>query len=209
MHGSIPTSLRVHTLASSTTSLPVYSHRVVGSFRITTNLKYDLQNTATPTLLPNSTLNSLIGYNLRANFRPNKSCQKLIRDYITYNEVKHMYFSQWLRNEKPGILDLEDIKFVSFQGRLLRALKTPLNTEKYGEWETYAMNLDGVIYLWEELTVPVQSGSNKPCNVTSGNYMREVFEQIVTGRNPKPGDPVDGINKVEFQFSCAHISSDK
>lgn len=204
-HDSVPVLLKINTLVSSTTALPVYTHKVVGEFRITTDLKYSLRKTDIPKLLPDSTLKSLVGYNLLVNFDSKTSCKKLIKDYNTYNETKHKYFSQWLRKEKPKIPDLDDIKFVAFQGRLLRALKTPLN-KTYGEWQTYAMNVDNVIYLWDEITVGTKSGlCNNPFNM-EGNYMGELFEQLVTGREPKPGGIIDGLNKVELFNSYANLN---
>ncbi|XP_021943663.1 uncharacterized protein LOC110863535 [Folsomia candida] len=170
-----------------------FEHTLLGAIRITSDLKYENHTTCDaqiPKLVEESELQSYVGFHLLQEFYTDTSCKRLIVDYTSYDIKKHHFFSKWLKEEKPQIEGLDDVQFVTFQGRLLRSLKTTLN-QTFGEWETYAINIDNIIYLWDEKSVRTKSSF-----LPETAYMGELFEQIVSGRAPKNGGCIDGLEKV-------------
>jgi hypothetical protein len=157
---------------------------------MTCKLQYSNQHIDPPTLLKESELQSLVGHNMLRHFNLKTSCDRLIEDYTTYDEKKHKCFNKWLKVEKPKNKDLDDVQFIAFHGRIVRALKTPLN-KTFGEWETFAMNVNNVIYLWDE-----KSGRTNNYFKPEGGYMGEYFEHLVTGREAKSGGVIEGMEKV-------------
>lgn len=130
--------------------LPTFKHENIDAFRITRSLEYCKASfDQIPQILPKDNLYSMVGVDMLNNFNEPVSCSQLLKDYISYDETKITFFHRWWVEEGRKMETLKNIKFVAAHGRIIRALKTPVN-KTYGNWETYAMNVDGVIYLWDE-----------------------------------------------------------
>lgn len=200
-----PAQFKVYVRPPFSYRTPRLQHQTIGAFRITSNLQYLLSSVSElPKTIQLKHLKKLLGLNLLTNFKESLSCARLIRDYISYDERRMLYFMSWWCQQGRGHSSLQDIKFVGVIGRIIRALKTPVN-KTYGDWETYAMNLNGIIYLWEE-----RGPRDKPTFSAEGSYIGEFFEHLCTGRKGPEhfGEPVDAFDKV-FPIQKLTIGSQK
>ncbi|XP_035711584.1 DNA polymerase eta-like [Folsomia candida] len=184
----LPNTLKVDTKSPPTASDLTFRHSPVGFFRITKDLTFSMESKdALPRLMELEDLHSLVGYNLFKAFNP-ATRPTVITDYTYYDEIKHRCFSEWLRLEGPKFKG--KVQFISFHGRILRSLKTIWN-QTFGEWDTYAMNVNGTIYLWDEKTPRPRSQSFHYAR----QFMGCLFENLTTGKG-KDGLPEDDIEKV-------------
>jgi len=128
----------------------------IGSFRTTVGMSKKRQSSIVhlPKLIPLKRLYKLKGLNLTTEYvTANPADPKRFFDYTYYNQLKHNCFIKWLRKvkymEKVRTGHFKKPDFVGFSGRFTASMRSPAS-KQYGDWELYATNIGGIIYLWEE-----------------------------------------------------------
>jgi len=123
-----------------------------------------------------------------------------ITNYALYDETKHRCFVKWLEENYENCMISEDkedksssVDFVSFNGRISDSLQTPLVRQCDG-WEIFAMNIGGVIYLWDEKVMR----SGPP--ISKAGYGGLAFEQLVTKQCPESASPRMDMDKLSLNY---------
>jgi len=175
---------------------PTFSDRKhIGSFRATSDEGYSSSGVDIPKLIPRADLLNLRRMYLGTGYEE-AAQNTMITDHTSYYELKHRCFIQWLRevkfmeNVKAGKFKKPD--FIGFGGRFTDPMRSPA-IKQFGDWEIYAINVGGIIYLWDE---------KKPQRAnTLESYYGTNFERLATQENH------DTMNRNEYEMVCTNCTN--
>jgi hypothetical protein len=167
------------TTKSLSSSLTFQSLGQSGAFRTTAELAYTAspEELQLPQILPVANLQTLVGSDIYSDVTSPPPNSIMIRDHVAYYELKHKCFVQWLSDNYFLKVKPHEVDFIAFHGRIADPLKSPA-CKKHGRWEIYGMNVDSIIYLWDE-KVPLPQASAR-----RSSYAGHYFEKLVSSEDP-------------------------
>jgi hypothetical protein len=174
-----PARLLKFTTNSFSSSLKFQSLGQSGAFRTTAEGAYSAspEDLQLPQILHITKLQKLVGSDIYSDVTSPPTNSIMIHDHVEYYEFKHQCFVRWLRDNYFLKVKPHDVDFIAFHGRIADPLKSPA-CEKFGRWEIYGMNVDSIIYLWDEKVPKPQS------SVRGSNYASLHFEKLVSSEDP-------------------------
>jgi len=171
---------------------------LISSFGTLANADYYWSDKVTlPKIIPSYKYGELIGSYLGRGYEE----ASLISDHLGFYELKHEQFHKWLQDfqfiEKVQSGRVEKPDFICFNGRLADTMQTP-DLRQFGDWEIYALNVAGIIFLWDE---------KKPKSAINNviDYYGLGFESLLRGTTSQ--QLLTGTNEFEHVINHSNLIS--